>query len=162
MCNNNFSLFTRNLGTNKLVPLNKGFYKPYCIAQLLIVFFLANISFIKGGKTYTSPVATLALGSRPRLRGLQGCGPRGSPGVKARGSPGVTSHTFGSVRKCEGVSPHTPKATPTWEMESQWTPKTSESDRRGQTSMSCGVLYIVEKILKRRCLKWARIARLDI
>jgi len=27
----------------------------------------------------------------------------GSPGVKARGSPGVTSHTLGSVRKCEGV-----------------------------------------------------------
>jgi len=64
-------------------------------------------------------VATLALGSRPRLKGLQGCGPRGSPGVKARGSPrvkargspkvkargslGVTSHTPGSVRKCEGV-----------------------------------------------------------
>jgi hypothetical protein len=51
------------------------------------------------------------LGSQPRLRGLQGCGPRGSPGVKARGSPGVearrspgvTSHTPGSVRKCEGV-----------------------------------------------------------
>jgi len=40
---------------------------------------------------------------RPRLRGLQGCGPRGSPGVKARGSPGVISHTPGSVRKCEGV-----------------------------------------------------------
>jgi len=52
-----------------------------------------------GSKT----IATLALGSRPRLRGLQGCGPRGSPGVKARGSPGVTSHTPGSVRKCEGV-----------------------------------------------------------
>jgi len=48
-------------------------------------------------------VATLALGSRPRLRGLQGCGPRGSPGVKAKGSPGVTSHTPGSARKCEGV-----------------------------------------------------------
>jgi len=48
-------------------------------------------------------VATLALGLRPRLRGLQGCGPKGSSGVKARGSPGVTSHTPGSVRKCEGV-----------------------------------------------------------
>jgi hypothetical protein len=67
-------------------------------------------------------VATLALGSRPRQRELQGCGPRGSsgvkprgsPGVKAKGSPGVTSHTLGSVRKCEGVNPHTPKATPTW------------------------------------------------
>jgi len=36
---------------------------------------------------------------------LQGYGPRGSPGV--------TSHTPRSVRKCEGVNPHTPKATPT-------------------------------------------------
>ncbi len=36
---------------------------------------------------------------------MQGCGPRGSLGV--------TSHTPGSVRKCEGVNPHTPKATPT-------------------------------------------------
>jgi hypothetical protein len=49
---------------------------------------------------------------------------RGSPGVKAktlqgcgpRGSQGVTSHTPGSVRsvrECEGVNTHTPKATPT-------------------------------------------------
>ncbi len=30
-----------------------------------------------------------------------------------RGSPGVTSHIPESVRKCEGVNPHTPKATPT-------------------------------------------------
>jgi len=28
---------------------------------------------------------------------------QGSPGVKARRSSGVTSHTPGSVRKCEGV-----------------------------------------------------------
>jgi len=43
---------------------------------------------------------------------LQGCGPRGrkpmSQGkgiarVRPKGSPGVTSHTPGSVRKCEGV-----------------------------------------------------------
>jgi hypothetical protein len=38
-----------------------------------------------------------------RQRHCKKCGPRGSPGVKARGSPGVTSHTPGSVRKCEGV-----------------------------------------------------------
>jgi len=56
-------------------------------------------------------VAALALGSRPRQKGLQGCEPKGSLGVKAkalqgcgpRGSPGVTSHTPESVRKCEGV-----------------------------------------------------------
>jgi len=38
----------------------------------------------------------------------------------------------------------------------------SERDFRGQNSMSCGILYTIEKILKRRCLKWARIAHLDI
>jgi len=36
---------------------------------------------------------------------LQRCGPRENPRV--------TSHTPGSVGECEGVSPHTPKATPT-------------------------------------------------
>jgi hypothetical protein len=59
-------------------------------------------------------VVTLALGSQPRQKGLQGCGLRGSPRVKARRSMGVTSHTPGSVRKCEGVNPPTPKATPTF------------------------------------------------
>jgi hypothetical protein len=29
--------------------------------------------------------------------------------VRAKRRPGVTSHTPGSVRKCEGVNPHTPK-----------------------------------------------------
>jgi len=47
-------------------------------------------------------------------------------------------------------------------MESWWTPKTSESDFRGQNSMACGVLYIIEKILECRCLKWVRIDHLDI
>jgi hypothetical protein len=46
-----------------------------------------------------------SLGLATKAKGLQGCGPRGSPGV--------TSYTPGSVRKCEGVNPHTPKATPT-------------------------------------------------
>jgi len=46
-------------------------------------------------------------GRKPKVKAkaLQGCGPRGSLGV--------TSQTPGSVRKCEGVNPHTPKATPT-------------------------------------------------
>jgi hypothetical protein len=53
-------------------------------------------------------IVTLALGSPPRQRELQGCGPKESPGVKpkespgvkARGSLGVTSHTPRSVKKC--------------------------------------------------------------
>jgi hypothetical protein len=58
-----------------------------------------HITFVIGA------VTTLALGSRPRQRGLQGCGPRGSPRI--------TPHAPESVGKCEGMNPHTPKATPT-------------------------------------------------
>ncbi len=46
-------------------------------------------------------VATLAFGLATKAKGLQGCGPRGSPGV--------TSHIPRSVGKCEGVNPHIPK-----------------------------------------------------
>jgi len=72
-----------------------------------------------------STVTTLALGSRPRQRACKGVSQeRRSPGVKAkalqgcgpRGNRGVTSHTPGSVRsvrECEAVNIHTPKATPT-------------------------------------------------
>jgi len=81
--------------------------------------------------------------------------------VRAKGSPGVTSETPGSVGECEGAIT-LPRQLPLWEMESRWTPETSETDLRGQNSMACGVLYIIEKILERRCLKWARIAHLDI
>jgi hypothetical protein len=45
-----------------------------------------------------------SLGLATKAKGLQECGPRGSPGV--------TSHTLGRVRKCEGVNPHTPKVIP--------------------------------------------------
>ncbi len=46
-----------------------------------------------------------SFGLATKAKGLQGCGPRRSPGV--------TSHIPGSVGKCEGVNPHTPKAIPT-------------------------------------------------
>ncbi len=99
-----------------------------------------------------------SFGLVTKVKGLQGCRPGGSPRV--------TSYTPGSVGKCEGVNPHTPKATPTLgdgvPVESRWTFKTSKSDLRGQNSMDCGVIYIIGKLLERRCLKWTRIAHLDI
>jgi len=63
-----------------------------------------------------------------KARGLQGCRPRGSPGV--------TLHAPRSVGRCEGVNPHTPKATPTWEMESRWSPESSKGNCMGQNSMA--------------------------
>jgi hypothetical protein len=47
-------------------------------------------------------------------------------------------------------------------MESRWTPETSKKNFRGQNSMACDVLYIIENLLKCRCLKWVCIAHLDI
>ncbi len=42
------------------------------------------------------------------------------------------------------------------------TPKFSERDWRGQNSLPRSVFYIIGKILKCKCLKWSRIAHLDI
>jgi hypothetical protein len=47
-------------------------------------------------------------------------------------------------------------------MESSGTPENSEDDMRGQISSPWYVLYINEKLLKRRCSKWPRITHLDI
>jgi hypothetical protein len=54
---------------------------------------------------YDDICRNLIFGLATKAKGLQGCGPRGSSKVK--------SHIPGSVGKCEGVNPHTPKATPT-------------------------------------------------
>jgi hypothetical protein len=48
----------------------------------------------------------------------------------------------------------------TWE--SSGTPETSEFDCKGQNTLHWGVLYIIEKLLKCRCRKWARMSHLDI
>jgi hypothetical protein len=49
-----------------------------------------------------------------------------------------------------------------WELESQWTLKSSKSNCRGQKILHSWVIYIIGKLLKFRCLKWARMTRWDI
>ncbi len=44
----------------------------------------------------------------------------------------------------------------------KWTPESSECNCRSQNPLDWKVFYIIEKLLKSRCLKWARIAHLDI
>jgi hypothetical protein len=48
----------------------------------------------------------------------------------------------------------------TWE--STRTPEISEFNCRGQNTLDCGVLYIIRKLLKCRCRKWACMSHLDI
>jgi hypothetical protein len=51
---------------------------------------------------------------------------------------------------------------PYWELESLWTPECSKSDGKDKKSMAQKVFYTIEKILKLRYLKWARMTHLDI
>jgi len=148
-------------------------------------------------------VATLALGSRPRQRGCKVAGQqeeaqesrqrqcKGAGQEEARESHQILPGVQGSVRECEGVNTHTPKAAPTlregvpldsrnwlpklspgglpkWSPDGlpKWSPSGLPKLQRPiwgvKSQMACGALYINGKLLKRRCLKWARIAHLDI
>jgi len=92
-------------------------------------------------------VATLALGLWPRQGLARLWAKRRKLGVKE------------SVREWTVTFP---REFPPWELESRWTFKCSKSDYRGQNPMDWVVLYTIENLLKRRCLKWARITHLDI
>ncbi len=66
------------------------------------------------------------------------------------------------MREYEGVTLTIPRQLQLWKMESRWTLETLKSDLRGQHSMTCGILYIIGKLLELRCLKWDCIVHLDI
>jgi hypothetical protein len=58
-----------------------------------------------------------------------------------------------------GVKPNTWKSC---ELESSGTPECSELDNKGQNNSHCGVLGVIEKVLKRRYRKCPRIGNSDI
>jgi hypothetical protein len=60
------------------------------------------------------------------------------------------------------MNPHTLKWIPCWELESQWIPKSSKRDCRGENPSFWKVIYIIGKLLKLECLKWAHIAHLHL
>jgi len=63
-----------------------------------------------------------------------------------------------TLKECEDET-HTPEIE-AWE--SSGTPEISEFDCRGQNTTHWGVLYIIGKLSKCKCRKWARMGHLDI
>jgi len=63
-----------------------------------------GVQYVQGGQHHGTTCRNPSFGLTTKEKGLQGCGPRGSSGV--------TSETLGSAGECEGLSLHTPKATP--------------------------------------------------
>jgi hypothetical protein len=60
--------------------------------------------------------------------------------------------------KCEGEA-HTPKS---GNLESSGALENSELELKGQNTLHWGVLGVIEKVLKCRCLNWPLIGHLDI
>jgi hypothetical protein len=104
--------------------------------------------------SYIVDVVTLALGSWPR---------QGVARLRAKREIRESHHILPGVRKVwvnkpsrSQMNSHCGNWSPKWTFES------SKGDCNGQNSMIWGVFYIIGKLLKLRCLKWARIAHLDI
>ncbi len=82
----------------------------------------------------------LNLGIATKAKGSQGCGPRR-----------VWEWRFTLLNELSF-----------WKLVSRWTPEFSKSNYKGQNTSHWKVLYIIGKLLKCRCLKWACVTRLDI
>jgi hypothetical protein len=98
-------------------------------------------------------VTTLALASRPR---------QGLAKVWAK-NEAWESH-FMLLRKSDNVREWTlalPSELPLWELKFQWTFESLKSNFKGQISLDQKVIYIIEKLLEHRYLKWVRMTRLN-
>ncbi len=103
---------------------------------------------------FTIGVTTLALGSWPR---------QGVARLQAKRKTRESHHMLLGMQRVWGNEPsHSQVNSHVGSWIRKWTPKYSERDFRGQNPSSQRVIYIIENLLKCRCLKWARIAHLDI
>jgi hypothetical protein len=118
-----------------------------CKLTLLAYSFGAKVSF--------SPnVATLTLGSRPR---------QGVTRLQAKRETWESLHMLLGVQRVWRNEPsHSEVNSHVGSWSPEWTLKSSERDCRGQNSLPQTILCVIKNLLKCKCLKWARIAHLDI
>jgi hypothetical protein len=99
-------------------------------------------------------VATLTLGSQPK---------QGVARLWAKRKIRESHHMLPKVQKVWGNEPsHSQVNSNCRSWNPKWILKSSKHDCKGQNSLAWRVIYIIGKLLKLRCLKWARITHLDI
>jgi hypothetical protein len=99
-------------------------------------------------------VATLTLGSWPKQGGAR---------LQAKRDTREALHMLSGVQRVWGNEPsHSQMNSHVGSWSPKWTPESSERNCRGQNPSPGQVLYIIGKLLKCRCLKWARIAHFNI
>jgi len=102
--------------------------------------------------TENTLITILALGLRPRL----GHG-------KVRAESASRSHIY-TPKMWESVREWThtlPSGLPLWELESLWSFESSKSNFKGKNSLDWKLLYIIRKLLKCKCVKWAHTIHLN-
>jgi hypothetical protein len=103
---------------------------------------------------HTQCVATLDLGSRPR---------QGVARLRAKKETWKSLHMLPGVQKLWGNEPsHFKVNSHDGSWSPKWTHESSKHNYKGQNPLPQRVPYIIEKLLKPRCLKWAQISHLDI
>jgi hypothetical protein len=99
-----------------------------------------------------SSYRNLSLGFVTKTRACKGAG--------QKWSSGVTFHVPKSVGECEGLSPHTPKWTPTLGVGVLMDFKNFRGRLQGSKLIRLKKNYTIENFLKRRCLKWVCMTHL--
>jgi hypothetical protein len=98
--------------------------------------------------------ATLALGLWPR---------QGVARLWAKRENWKSHHMLSRVQRVWGNEPsHSQVNSHVGSWSPKWTLESSEHNCRGQNPLPWKILYIIEKLLKRRCLKWAMWAHFNI
>ncbi len=142
-----------------MVSWNRAMINQYILTQLLEfptkLCTLVNENFDRSPKPPKYPVQKCRNPSLELTTKARAC-----RNVGQEGNPGVTFHAPGSAKECEGMNPHTPKGTPTLGVGVPVDFEFSKNDCRGQNSLDWSVHYIIEKLLERRCLKWACMTHL--
>jgi hypothetical protein len=99
-------------------------------------------------------ITTLTLGSRPR---------QGVARLRAKRKTRESHHMFSGVQRVWRNEPsHSQVNSNVGSWNPKWTPESSQHNCKGQNALPWKVIYIIGKLLKRKCLKWACITHLDI
>jgi hypothetical protein len=97
-------------------------------------------------------IATLTLDSRTK-QGLA----KVRATSEAQESHFMLSKVWGSVKEWTSTFSN---ELPKWELESQWTPKFSENDCKGQKLLNWSIPYTIGKLLEITCQKGVRMTHL--
>jgi hypothetical protein len=106
---------------------NKRIIKPKGVISSVVIIVMRVSTIVDFHVVLKEDCRNLSLGLTTKARAYKRCRPKVSPRI--------TFHAPESARKCEGMNPHLLSEVSFWELDSQWTFKSSEGNCRGPNSL---------------------------